>query len=161
MSKEHEPVATIAVIRGILLIIFLLGALGAGAELLLVGHTESLWQLTPLLLILISLAVIVCYAVIRWAAILRLFQITMILFVVSGIAGILLHYQGKKEFKLETNPDLGGMELFWAAIEGAAVPPVLAPGVMIQMGLLGLAYTYRHPRLTASREKIESTTTGR
>ena len=26
----------------------------------------------------------------------------------------------------------------------AKVPPALAPGVMIQLGLIGLAYTYRY-----------------
>ena len=29
-------------------------------------------------------------------------------------------------------------------------PPVLAPGVMVQLGLVGLAFTYRHPRLATS-----------
>jgi hypothetical protein len=28
------------------------------------------------------------------------------------------------------------------------MPPVLAPGIMIQLGLLGLAWTWRHPAVT-------------
>ncbi len=160
MTKTHGHAATLAAIRGILLAIFLLGAFGIGAELLLVGHTESLWQWVPLLLILISLVALACHAAIRRAATVRVFQATMILFLIGGGVGLLLHYQGKAEFKLETNPDLGGLELFWAAIIGAAVPPVLAPGVMIQMGLLGLAWTFRHPALLASTEENEPTTIG-
>jgi hypothetical protein len=159
-ARTDKQAATLAAIRVILLIIFLLGALGTGAELLLLGHTESLWQWVPLLLISISLVALICYTLVRRAASVRAFQITMILFVLSGVIGILLHYQGKVEFKLETNPALAGLELFWEAIKGAAVPPVLAPGMMIQLGLLGLAYTYRHPALIAATEKNKSINTG-
>jgi len=50
------------------------------------------------------------------------------------------------EFKLETNPSLVGWALVWAVLTGKA-PPVLAPGAMIQLGLLGVVYTYKHPAL--------------
>ena len=49
---------------------------------------------------------------------------------------------------------LAGMALFWAAI-GAKAPPLLAPGSMVQLGLLGLAYTYKHPALKRSQRKGE------
>ncbi len=155
LTKTHGHSTTLRAIRGILLAIFLLGTLGTGTELFLIGHTESIWQWVPLLLILISLIVLVCHFVFRRAATVRVLQVTMILFIISGCVGILLHYQGKVAFKLETNPALGGLELFWEAIKGATVPPVLAPGMMIHMGLLGLAYTYRHPALIASTEKTD------
>jgi hypothetical protein len=35
------------------------------------------------------------------------------------------------------------------------VPPLLAPGVMMQLGLIGLAYTYKHPALNGAKEKGE------
>jgi len=159
-TKSRGHAATLAAIRGILLAIFLLGALGTGAELLLLGHTEDRWQWVPLLLLSLSLVALVVHAALRRAATVRVFQVTMILFVISGFVGVWLHYQGKVEFKLEANPALAGLELFWEAIKGAAVPPVLAPGMMIQMGLLGLAYTYRHPALAAATEKTEFTNTG-
>ncbi len=155
--KEHGHTSTLAALRGLLLIIFLLGALGTGVELLLLEHTESRWQWVPLLLILLSLVALGGHALIRRTATLRIFQLTMILFIISGFAGLVLHYQGKVEFKLEVNPALAGWELFWAAIKGAAVPPVLAPGVMIQLGLLGLAWTFRHP---ASTQETETTNMG-
>jgi hypothetical protein len=155
-GTTHGPAATLTAIRRLLLIIFLLGALAAGAELLLVGHTESVWQWTPLLLIPMSLIVLGWHAVDCRAASVRVFQVLMILFMVSGVVGCVLHYQGRMEFKLETNPALAGLELFWEAIHGAAVPPTLAPGVMIQLGLVGLAYTHRHPALIASTAKNES-----
>jgi hypothetical protein len=149
MTKAYDYAATPAALRVLLLAIFLLGALGTGAELLLLEHTESRWQWVPLLLIGFSLLVLSAHALLRRAATVRLFQLTMLLFVASSIAGLVLHYQGKVEFKLEANPALAGWELFWAAIKGAAVPPVLAPGVMAQLGLLGLAWAYRHPALRA------------
>ncbi len=134
--------------RGMLLAIFLLGIISAAVELLLLGHTESPWQWVPLLLIMISLVALIFHAAARRAASVRVFQVIMILFILSGFAGIWQHYQARTEFKLETNPELSGIDLLWEAMRGAAVPPVLAPGMMIQMGLLGLAYTYRHPVLS-------------
>jgi hypothetical protein len=78
----------------------------------------------------------------------------MVLFIVSGLAGFVLHYQGNREFQLEVNPSLDGLELFLKVIRAKA-PPALAPGAMIHLGLLGLAYTYRHPALAgpASTQK--------
>ncbi len=91
-AKQHGRASTVAAIRSFLLAIFLLGLLGTGAELLLVKHTEEAWQWVPLLLILTSLLVLGWHAADRRAASLRVFQATMILFVISGFAGTLLHY---------------------------------------------------------------------
>lgn len=156
--QEHTDI--LVTIRRLILIVFLVGTAGAGAELLLLEHTESLWQLVPLLLIALSFVALVCHAAIRRAATVRVFQATMLLFIVSGAIGAYLHYRAKVEFKLEMNPDLGGLDLFRAAIMGATLPPVLAPGMMIQMGLLGLAYAYRHPALIALTEKKETENNG-
>jgi hypothetical protein len=73
-------------------------------------------------------------------------------FLAAGLAGVYFHYQGSVEFKLESNPSLSGWPLIWAAIR-AETPPLLAPGVMIHLGLLGLVYTYRHPALISAKEK--------
>jgi len=56
------------------------------------------------------------------------------------------HYQGSVEFKLESNPSLRGWSLFREAIRSKA-PPLLAPGVMIQIGLLSLSGMVEIPRL--------------
>ncbi len=158
-ARKYGDSATLATIRNIIMAIFLLGALGTGAELLLIGHTEDLWQKVPLLLILVSIIVLICHAAVRRAVTIRIFQLMMVLYMLSGVVGLVLHYQGKMEFKLESHPELGGLELFWEVIKGAALPPVLAPGAMILMGLLGLAYTYRHPHSITSK-KTEFTKTG-
>jgi hypothetical protein len=57
-----------------------------------------------------------------------------------------LHFEVNMEFQREMDPALAGMALFQKAIL-AKSPPALAPGAMIQLGLIGLAYTFRHPAL--------------
>jgi hypothetical protein len=135
----------------VLLCILLFGFLGIGAELLLTDHTEDLLQWIPLILIAMALIVLGWHAADRRALSLRVFRGTMFLFIISGVAGVLLHYRGKAEFQLEMDPSLEGTALFRKAIRTKS-PPALAPGVMIQFGLLGLAYTYRHPALGDSNE---------
>jgi cation transport ATPase len=135
-----------------LLTIFLLGMIGAAAELLLLGHTEDWRQWVPLALFLLSLFALLGHAVVRRAATLRIFQATMLLFIISGAAGCWFHYQAKREFKLEANPALAGWELFREAIVSGAVPPVLAPGLMIQLGLIGLAYGYCRPSSSSTNK---------
>lgn len=128
-----------------LLGIFLFSATGTVAELLLLGHTEGFSQLLPVVLIVMSALVLAWHALERQAPSVRAFQITMLLFVAGGIIGAVLHYQANMEFELETYPSMEGFELFSKVMTGAT--PTLAPGTMIQLGLLGLAYTFRHPAL--------------
>jgi hypothetical protein len=42
------------------------------------------------------------------------------------------------------HPELTGLSLMREALKGQ-MPPVLAPGIMVQLGVLGLAWTWRHP----------------
>lgn len=132
--------------RLILLAILVFGIAGVSVELWLLAHTEDFYQLIPLWLA--ALAVIgVALVVLRPStAALRLFQAVMMLFLISGIAGMYLHFQVNLEFQLEMDPALSGMALYRKAIL-AKTPPALAPGAMIQLGLIGLAYTFRHPAL--------------
>jgi hypothetical protein len=139
----------IATIRAILLAILLLGMLGTGAELLLIKHTEDPKQWIPLVLIASAFIILIWHAAQRRRLSLRFFQAVMIAFIAGGVAGFYFHYRGSVEFKLESKPSLKGWALFWEAM-GSKAPPPLAPGVMIQLGLIGLAYAYRHPVLTAS-----------
>jgi len=113
---------------------------------------EEFTQWAPLLLIAVCLLAIVWYLLTGVAASLRLIQVLMLASIVAGFAGVYFHYQGSVEFKLESNRSLAGWPLFWAAMRSKAPPP-LAPGVMVQLGLVGLAFCYRHPAL--SREAIQ------
>ena len=139
--------ATTTVFRGCLLVLFLIGVVGTGAELLLLGHTEDLWQWVPLVLMAASLVTLGWRVVDRGVRSLRVFRGMTILFVLSGVVGLWLHYHGNVEFELEMYPGLHGFELFRESVTGAT--PTLAPGTMLELGLLGLLYTYRHPAWTA------------
>jgi len=134
------------------LALFVIGLVGTTAELILLEHTEDLWQRVPLALLG------ACGLVLAWrffskgspgpqAMSLRVFQVLMGLFLVAGIAGLVLHFKGNAEFELEMYPSRRGFELIWESLKGAT--PALAPGMMIQLGLLGLASTYRHPLLSS------------
>ena len=134
---------TLAMLRRFLLALFVIGVVGTGLELVLLGHTEDLWQLSPVFLIVLSLIELGWCVRARRSVCLRWFQATMLLFVLSGVVGLWLHYEGNVEFEREMYPSLGGFELFLESLSGAT--PTLAPGTMLELGLLGLAYTYRHP----------------
>lgn len=136
-------------LRLFVLVLFIVGSTGTVAELILLGHVEDGWQLTPVVLLGGSLLALAWQAAERGPRSTRCFQIAMVLFVTSGVSGLWLHYAGNAEFELEMYPTLSGLDLFQGAIAGAT--PTLAPGTMIELGLLGLAYTYRHPFLSAAK----------
>lgn len=133
------------VLRRLLLVLVVLGAVGLEAELLLLEHYETVGQYVPLVL----LGVVPVAAAFVWRrpspATVRFFQSLMALCVAAGALGVFLHYDGNVEFELEREPLLSGLALFWEATRGAT--PALAPGALAQLGLLGLVYTYRHPAL--------------
>jgi hypothetical protein len=137
---------TLARLRRLLMATLVLGMIGVATELLLLEHTDGFQQLVPISLLGLGLVVVLWHGVRGGGASLRAIQVTMALFVVSGFVGIGWHYQGNMEFELETFPSMAGLELFKESMMGAT--PALAPGTMIQLGLIGLAYTYRHPLLT-------------
>ena len=149
-NVPSTPAAVLGALRLLLLGTFLVGAIGVAAELLLIEHYEEIWQLSPLLLLLAALLALAWYGLRRSAAALRAFRVVMLLFVASGFVGVLLHYKGNTEFELERNPAIAGLALVWESVRGAT--PALAPGTMIQLALIGLAYTFRHPALGAARE---------
>ena len=132
-----------AFLRRVLAALFLFGSVGTAAELVLLEHTEDAWQKAPLVLIAVACVVLAVLAVRPSTATLRAFQLAMLAFIASGVAGLALHYQGNVEFERELQADASGFHLFWEAMKGAT--PVLAPGTMALLGTLGLTYTYRHP----------------
>lgn len=136
--------------RRILLTILFLGIAGISLELWLMAHTEDFYQLIPLFLAIAGVVAMVMVALKPSSGTVRVFQAMMALFVLSGLVGMWLHFQVNMEFQLEMDPALAGMTLYQKAIL-AKSPPALAPGAMIQLGLIGLAYTFRHPALGSGR----------
>jgi hypothetical protein len=132
-------------LRRFLLAIFLLGVAGISGELWLMGHYEDFYQQIPLALFALALVAVTAALLRPGRGTVNLFRAIMTLFVVSGIIGAVLHFQVNMEFQLEMDPSLQGVNLYKKAIL-AKTPPALAPGAMIQLGLIGLAYTFRSNR---------------
>ena len=132
-------------IRALLLLLVLVGAVGLMLELLLLEHYESPWQWAPLVVLTATMAT----GIAAWRApgprALGAFRAVMMVCLVAGFVGLILHFKGNLEFALERDPSLAGLALIWKCLRGAT--PALAPGAMAQLGLLGLVYTYRHPAL--------------
>ncbi|NKB70245.1 MAG: hypothetical protein GKR89_24505 [Candidatus Latescibacteria bacterium] len=135
-------------LRRLVWALFVLGSLGICAELLLLGHFESNQQRIPLALIILCLAALAWHGLSRGATPLRAFRLIAGLLALSGLLGLYYHIQANIEFETEMYPDRQGLELAWEALRGAL--PALAPGAIVQLALLGLAYTYGHPRLDKS-----------
>ena len=132
--------------RRILLTILIVGIAGISLELWLLAHTEDVYQQIPLWLAAAAIVASSVVALRPTIGTIRLFQTVMMLFLLSGVVGMWLHFQVNMEFQLEMDPALAGMALLRKSIL-AKTPPALAPGAMIQLGLIGLAYTFRHPAL--------------
>jgi hypothetical protein len=131
-------------IRTAVLAVLLLAMTGSLAELLLIGHDEDLTQLIPIALIGLGL-LLAGWNLVRPSALsLRALQGLMLAFLVAGGLGVYFHYQANVEFQLETEPSLAGTALLWTVLQ-AKSPPALSPGLMVQLGCLGLIFSWRHP----------------
>jgi len=130
-------------VRRFLFVILVFGMAGTAVELLLLKHDDDPYQLIPLVLLAAGLVAVVAHAARPVGATAAAVQVTMAAFVAAGTMGLYLHYRANVEFQLEGDPSLAGRALLMKALE-AKTPPALAPGVMVQLGLLGLAYTFRH-----------------
>jgi hypothetical protein len=111
-------------VRRTLLALLTLGTAAMIVELLLLGHYQDSNQMIPLAVGLAALFVIGAVAWSGGIVALRALQFTMLVYIGCGVVGATLHFVGDKD------------------------APALAPGLMVQLGLLGLLFTYRHPAST-------------
>jgi hypothetical protein len=125
-------------LRRLLLLTLVTGILGTAAELLLLGHIDGWQQIIPLVLLGGSLVLLLVELVKRTRATEGLLLAMMGLFLISGPVGVAMHFQGNVEFEREMYPEMGGFELVQKTMTGAT--PVLAPGTMALLGLVGIAY---------------------
>src|SRR5579883_1996117 len=139
-------------LRRWILFILALGLLGTVTELILLEHYEEPLQFVPLVLIVVALAVLWWDFRRRDVASRRATQTVMALFVLAGFVGFGAHFYGSAEYQLELNPEMSSWELLEKILRAKA-PPLLAPGMMLQLGLLGLAYVFSDSRFRRSRTK--------
>lgn len=138
-------------IRRLLMATLLFGIVGVTADLLLLEHIESATQLIPLVLLALSLVLLITHGIVRRPGSVRILQVMMMLFIACGALGVYLHIEGNAEFQLEIDPDLTQAELVWKALR-AKSPPALAPMAFVQLGLIGMAWSCRHPRLRTAKQ---------
>lgn len=124
------------------------GLIGLATELTFLEHYEELWMAIPFVAIVAALGAVSWLALSPSPAAVRLTRVVMALFAAVGALGVVLHYQGSLEFQVDMDPTATASQLFWKVMHMKA-PPTLAPGAMIQLGLLGLLLTYHHPALAA------------
>lgn len=134
--------------RGILAVL-VFGCVGLLGELFLLEHYTEINQLPPLVLVSLTLLTVIWHWTSASHASLRALQTLSLLLILAGALGVYLHFGSNYEFERELEPELSGMPFWTEVIRGAT--PLLAPGTLIQFGLLGLLYAYRYPTPKASR----------
>jgi len=143
-GAESVGADRIELLRRWILVILVLGLLGTVTELVLLEHYEQPLQFVPLVLIVAAVGALWWELRRRDVASRRAIQIVMVLFVLAGFVGFAAHFYGSAEYQLELNPDMSNWELLEKILRAKA-PPLLAPGMMLQLGLLGLAYVFSDP----------------
>lgn len=136
---------TLALLRRIVLAVLAFEALGLVVELVLLEHFKSPAQIIPFVLLALSA---LAYRA-RSATTLRAFQGLMVLVILGGVFGVWEHFEGNLEFSREPHPQMGFLARAWDVLSGAT--PALAAGTLVQMSLLGLAYTFPHPLFSNPR----------
>ena len=154
-QRPNPPVGRdqVELLRRWVLILLVIGLLGTVTELVLLSHYEQAMQLVPVIVIMIALAVVVWHVMRHDAASLLALQVVMALFVLAGFVGVVAHFHGSAEFQIDLNPEMSTWELVEKVMRAKA-PPVLAPGMMLQFGLLGLAYAYSDSRYRVRAQRL-------
>jgi hypothetical protein len=131
----------LSIITALILAVLMMGMAGLLAELALIAHYEDAAQWIPLALLAAGLVVLGADLALARGWTQFLVQLTMVLLVAAGVLGVYFHFQGSREFQLEMDPQMRGTALVWHVLR-AKSPPTLAPGSMVQLGILGLGYAY-------------------
>jgi hypothetical protein len=151
-ARESE---TLASIRRLLLGALAIGVIGTIGELILLRHIDMATQWIPLVVLAVSVPILVWHARSPRVATVRTVQGLMFGFIAIGILGVGLHYNGNVDFERELNPSERGWTFIRKTVAGAT--PVLAPGSMVLLGLVGLAHAYRHPSADGGPSRQETT----
>lgn len=134
--------------RGILAVL-VFGCVGLIGELVLLEHYGELTQLLPLLLCAALLVAVIAHWIGNGAKSVRALQVVGLLMVLSGGLGVYFHGAENLEHAREDAEEYGdptsGTDFWMRVAKGDA--PALAPGTLIQFGLLALLVAYRHPAL--------------
>lgn len=129
---------------------FFIGLLGTSAELFFLEHYEDVKQFIPFGAAALGVLTGGWYAARPGPESTRAFRAVLVLFAVTGVVGVFLHYRGNVEFEIERDATLRGLALFWESLRGAT--PALAPGTMVFLAMIGYGATLaREAALAAPR----------
>ena len=142
------------VLRRLLLALLLFGLAGIAVELALLRHYEDAWMLVPFVVSALAAVATLVRFIRPMAASVQWLRAAMLLLLAAGTAGVWLHYAGGLEFQADMDPTLSRSQLFWKVVHMQA-PPALAPGALVQLGLLGLIATYKDP-LVSGKSTLSS-----
>lgn len=131
-------------LRRLILALLTFGLSATVVDLFGLAHYQEPWQIVPIAFIIFSLLIVLWHIFTGSTASLQALKMLMPVLILVGITGVFLHLKGSMAFQLEANPDLSGWPLLKKLLKAKA-PPALAPGIMVQLGLLGTIYGYRHP----------------
>lgn len=149
-TRESE---TLASIRKLLLGALAIGVIGTTGELILLRHIDKPAQWIPLVALVAALPILIWHGSSPGGASVRTLRVLMAAFIALGASGVGLHYNGNVEFERELHPSERGWEFLRKTVAGAT--PVLAPGSMVLLGLIGLAHAYRHPAIDGGQRRQE------
>lgn len=127
-----------------MLAILIFAMMGTVVDLVLYVHYQDSWQWIPFALLGVAAASLAGLVAFPRGATVRAFRVAMVLLIAGGVAGIVFHVQASAEFHGELDWQAERWHSIMVVLH-SKVPPTLAPGGLMQMGLLGLAATYRHP----------------
>ena len=137
MTDDHRLSSITTIIAAVLIF----GMAGLLAELALIAHYEDASQWIPIALLAAGLLAVLAEIVLHRSWTQLSIQLVMVLIVGAGLLGVYFHFNGSREFQLEMDPQMRGTTLVWHVLR-AKSPPTLAPGSMVQLGILGLGYAY-------------------
>ncbi len=132
-------------LRRIMLAIMAFMIAGTTAELLLIEHFKSGTQWIAVAMVALAALAIGLILLVNAVWALRVFQVAMVLVALSGAIGVKEHLEANLKVAQESQKDSQVMTQILTAFKGFV--PALAPGALVPLGLLGLAFTYKHPML--------------
>ena len=137
MAQPPDPTSdahTLGTLRTLLLALVLFGSAGLATELVVLEHWEEWQQQLPLALLIAILLGTIAFLVRPGPRGILFLRGVAAATIVSGIVGAVLHWRSNAALEMEIDPSIPAGELFREALGGGV--PTLAPGAMIQLGLL-------------------------
>jgi hypothetical protein len=138
LGQAHP--AVLARLRAVVAGLAALGLLALVLELWLIGHTESVTQIVPLVTLPAAAVALVAVVIGDARRGLGLLRAVLLTAVATGVAGVALHLYESWAFQLEIDPFAAPLARAVAALR-AQSPPSLAPGQIALLALLGWAST--------------------